>query len=92
MAGMTPLVSTAAGTLPQHLRAAASFNAAAATAAGLPSAGLQAAGLPAGLTLGPAQAAYANAAAAAALDPYLGQSIGPIAGYQNALYRRFAPY
>ena len=32
------------------------------------------------------------AAAAAALDPYLGQSIGPIAGYQNALYRRFAPY
>ena len=25
-------------------------------------------------------------------DPYLGQSIGPIAGYQNALYRRFTPY
>jgi hypothetical protein len=43
--------------------------------------------------MGQAQAAYANAAAAAAaLDPYLGQSIGPIAGYQNALYRRFAPY
>ena len=26
------------------------------------------------------------------LDPYLGQGIGPIAGYQNALYRRFSPY
>ena len=25
-------------------------------------------------------------------DPYMGQSIGPIAGYQNALYRRFTPY
>ena len=25
-------------------------------------------------------------------DPYLGQSVGPIAGYQNALYRRFTPY
>ena len=92
MASMTtPLVSTAAS-LPQHLRvptAAASFGAGAG--------GLTSAGLPAGLTaLGPAQAAaYANAAAAAAgglLDPYLGQSIGPIAGYQNALYRRFAPY
>ena len=78
MAGMTPHVSTVAS-LPQHLRAAASFGAGG--------------GLPAGLTLGPAQAAYANAAAAAAaLDPYLGQSIGPIAGYQNALYRGFAPY
>ena len=42
---------------------------------------------------------YAQAGSAAGLqglstlaDPYLGQSIGPIAGYQNALYRRFTPY
>ena len=60
---------------------------------GLPTAAA-AAGLPAGLTLQQAQAAYglAGAQAAALTDPYLGQSIGPIAGYQNALYRRFAPY
>lgn len=82
MAGITPHVSAGSSAgLPHHLRA--SFGAAA--GGGLAS--------PAGLTMGQAQAAYANAAAAAAaLDPYLGQSIGPIAGYQNALYRRFAPY
>ena len=50
--------------------------------------------LPPGLAL-----QYAQAGSAAGLqglsslaDPYLGQSIGPIAGYQNALYRRFTPY
>ena len=48
------------------------------------------AGLPAGLTLQQAQA-Y-GLGATALTDPYLGQSIGPIAGYQNSLYRRFTPY
>ena len=50
--------------------------------------------LPPGLAL-----QYAQAGSTAGLqglstlaDPYLGQSIGPIAGYQNALYRRFTPY
>jgi hypothetical protein len=87
-AGKTSTVTTMAGMAP-HVSAGV------AAAAGLPphlraSFGAAAAptpGLPAGLTVGQAQAAYA-----AALDPYLGQSIGPIAGYQNALYRRFAPY
>jgi len=52
------------------------------------------AGLPGGLTLQQAQAYGLGGAAPPQLtDPYLGQSIGPIHGaYQNALYRRFAPY
>ena len=54
--------------------------------------------VPPGLGLQYGQAAAATAATAglqglqALGDPYLGQSIGPIAGYQNALYRRFTPY
>jgi len=55
-------------------------------------------GVPPGLGLQYGQAAAAAAATTglqglqALGDPYLGQSIGPIAGYQNALYRRFTPY
>jgi hypothetical protein len=44
------------------------------------------------LTLQQAQAYQQLAAAGSLTDPYLGQGIGPIAGYQNPLYRRFAPY
>ena len=62
------------------------------------------ASIPPGLALQYGAAAgqpAAGAAGAAGLqglqaltDPYLGQSIGPIAGYQTnaALYRRFTPY
>ena len=55
---------------------------------------LAGAGLPPGLALQGAAGASAGAGAGlqALADPYLGQSIGPIAGYQNALYRRFTPY
>ena len=51
-------------------------------------------GLPAGLAaLQYAQPGAAGLPGISGLtDPYMGQSIGPIAGYQNALYRRFAPY
>ena len=46
-----------------------------------------------GLTLQQAQAyQLAHQAGSPLTDPYLGQGIGPIAGYQNPLYRRFAPY
>ena len=57
------------------------------------------ASIPPGLALQYGQAGAAGAAGLQGLqglqaltDPYLGQSIGPIAGYQNALYRRFTPY
>ena len=55
---------------------------------------LAGAGLPAGLALQGAAGQPAGGAAGlqALADPYLGQSIGPITGYQNALYRRFTPY
>ena len=55
---------------------------------------LAGAGLPAGLALQGAAGQPAGGAAGlqALTDPYLGQSIGPITGYQNALYRRFTPY
>jgi len=46
-----------------------------------------------GLTLQQAQAyQLAHQAGSPLTDPYLGQGIGPIHGYQNPLYRRFAPY
>jgi len=50
--------------------------------------------LPPGLVQGALPSPYGGLAGQvpAALDPYLGQGIGPIAGYQNALYRRFSPY
>jgi len=57
------------------------------------------ASIPPALALQYGQTAGATAAAVSGLqglqtlaDPYLGQSVGPIAGYQNALYRRFTPY
>ena len=55
---------------------------------------LAGAGLPPGLALQGAAGQPAGGAAGlqALADPYLGQSIGPITGYQNALYRRFTPY
>lgn len=52
-------------------------------------------GLPPGLSLGGGTMGhpYAGLPGVSALsDPYMGQSIGPIPGYQNALYRRFTPY
>jgi len=62
---------------------------------------LGAGGLPPGFNLPAAAAAQGYSAAGlqpagGAINglgvPYVGQSIGPIAGYQNALYRRFTPY
>jgi len=60
---------------------------------------LGAGGLPPGLNLAGLQgqaAAYPGLQAGAAISalgvPYMGQSIGPIPGYQNSLYRRFTPY
>ena len=55
---------------------------------------LAGAGLPPHLALQGAAGQPAGGAAGlqALADPYLGQSIGPITGYQNALYRRFTPY
>jgi len=50
------------------------------------------AGLPPGLALHYAQQAQQLQGMSQISDPYMGQSIGPIAGYQNALYRRFTPY
>jgi len=50
------------------------------------------AGLPPGLALHYAQQAAGLTGMSQISDPYMGQSIGPIAGYQNALYRRFTPY
>jgi len=49
-------------------------------------------GLPPGLALHYAQQAQQLQGMSQISDPYMGQSIGPIAGYQNALYRRFTPY
>lgn len=48
--------------------------------------------LPPGLALHYAQQAQQLQGMSQISDPYMGQSIGPIAGYQNALYRRFTPY
>ena len=48
--------------------------------------------LPPGLALHYAQATAGLQGMSPISDPYMGQSIGPIAGYQNALYRRFTPY
>lgn len=86
--GASPAVTTMAAMPPQVSLPFRGLGAAAAGGlTGLPAA--------AGLALPQAQA-YGLAGAAAApqlTDPYLGQSIGPIHGaYQNALYRRFAPY
>jgi hypothetical protein len=58
---------------------------------------LGAGGLPPGLNLAALQGqAYPGLQAGAAISalgvPYMGQSIGPIPGYQNSLYRRFTPY
>lgn len=70
----------------------------AALASQLRAAGLQqpgaGGGLPPGLNLGAgSMGAYAGLPMMSAIsDPYMGQSIGPIPGYQNALYRRFTPY
>jgi len=54
---------------------------------------LGAGGLPPGFSL---QGQYPGLQTGGAINglgvPYMGQSIGPIAGYQNALYRRFTPY
>lgn len=56
-------------------------------------AGHQSLQLPPGLVQGGLPSPYGGLAGQVpTLDPYLGQGIGPIAGYQNALYRRFSPY
>jgi len=51
-------------------------------------------GLPQGLNLAAGSlGAYAGLPVMPAIsDPYLGQGVGPIPGYQNALYKRFTPY
>jgi hypothetical protein len=59
--------------------------------------GLGAGGLPPGLSLQGLQGMQGlpglQGGALSALGvPYMGQSIGPVPGYQNSLYRRFTPY